>query len=290
MTLKRMADLNRRLIASTVAVLIIAILLAFSKYLLVTIALVLCVAGLVAIGVWEYVQFARAKGLHPALSVMMGIAVLEVFAFFSAHKLIIFSQIPAIILSMGAVMFFIMHFKDKSEALVHVAVEFFGVCYVAVPLSFLLAILYPISSEGAVLDGRWWLVYLILVTKVTDVGAYFVGRLWGKHQLAPVLSPKKTIEGAIAGFICAVIMSILMSLIGREWSSGLFNLPIMEAVILGMCIGVLGQIGDLAESLLKRDAVVKDSNALPGLGGVLDMVDSLLLTAPILYFYLKITS
>jgi phosphatidate cytidylyltransferase len=290
MTLKRMTDLNKRLVVSTVAILVIAVLLAFSKYLVVTSLLVLCVAGLVAIGIWEYIQFARAKGLNPALIPMIVIAVCEVFAFFGAHKLIIIPEIPGIVLVTGAVVFFIIHFKDTSDALVHVAVEFFGVCYVAVPLSFLLAILYPISPDGSVMDGRWWLVYLILVTKVTDAGAYFVGRLWGKHKLAPVLSPKKTIEGAIAGFVCAVIFSVVMSLIGKHLAPELFDLPLAEAILLGMFISILGQIGDLAESLLKRDAVVKDSNALPGLGGILDMVDSLLLTSPIVYFYLKIPS
>ncbi len=289
MTLARMADLNKRLMVSTVAILIIATLLVFSKNLLVITLLVVSVASLVAIGIWEYARFARAKGLRPALLAMMVVAVCEVFAFFSAHKLIIFPQSPAIILAAGAVIFFMMHFKDTSDALVHVAVEFFGVCYVAVPLSFLLAILYPIATDGTVLDGRWWLVYLIVVTKVTDAGAYFVGRLWGKHPLAPILSPNKTIEGAIAGFLCAVLCSLFMSFLGSQVAPDLLQLPFWDALWLGSLIGILGQIGDLAESLLKRDAVVKDSNALPGLGGVLDMVDSLLLTAPIVYFYLKIT-
>jgi phosphatidate cytidylyltransferase len=125
------------------------------------------------------------------------------------------------------------------------------------------------------------------VTKITDVGAYFVGRLWGKTKLSPTLSPKKTVEGAAAGFISAVIASILIHFAGRQFFNSHFGLSFVESIWLGMLIGVFGQIGDLAESLLKRDAVVKDSNTLPGLGGVLDMVDSLLFTAPIVYFFIR---
>ncbi len=287
---KNLNDLNKRLAVSSVLVAIIAFLMIFSGHYLVKTVLVLAVAALAGIGVWEYAQFARAKDLEPAYKAMIAVAVCEVFAFFAAHKLIVFAQMPAIVLAVGAVLFFLIHFKGVSNALLHVAVEFFGVCYVAVPLSFMLAILYPTSLTGMSWDGRWWLVYLILVTKVTDVAAYFVGRLWGRIKLAPLLSPKKTVEGAVAGFLCAVLFSVLMGLLGNMASSSLFHLPFLASIILGMCIGVAGQVGDLAESLLKRDAVVKDSNDLPGLGGVLDMVDSLLLTAPIVYFYLKLQS
>ncbi len=285
---KQLTDLHKRLVVSLIAITILAVLMVFSDHFIVKTVLVLCVAAFAGVGVWEYAQLARAKQLHPAVKSMIIIAVCEVFAFFAAHKLIVFSQMPAIILSAGAVVFFLLHFKDTSDALVHVSVEFFGVCYVSVPLSFMLAILYPMSSNGTSWDGRWWLVYLIVVTKITDVAAYFVGRLWGRIKLAPFLSPKKTIEGAVAGFVCATICSIGMSLMGAWIDSPLFHLPMLSAIILGMCVGLAGEVGDLAESLLKRDALVKDSNNLPGLGGILDMVDSLLLTAPIVYFYLKL--
>ena len=284
-----MPDLKRRLAVSSVAVIVLATLLAFYTYVPVTIILVVCVASLVGVGVWEYARLAIAKELHPSVKAMILVAMAEVFAFFAAHKHVVIPEFPALVLVIGAILFFVLHFKGTSEALANVAVEFFGVCYMAVPLSTLLGILYPLTREGAMhQDGRLWLVYLIVVTKITDVGAYFVGKLWGKAKLAPVLSPKKTVEGAVAGFACAVLVSMGMSLLGKNIAPSAFNLPLSESLFLGILIGVLAQVGDLAESLLKRDAVVKDSNTLPGLGGVLDMVDSLLLTAPIVYFYLKI--
>jgi phosphatidate cytidylyltransferase len=288
MTFKQLPDLKRRFAVSSITVLVVSSLLAFYTFLPVTIVLVLCVAALAGIGVWEYARLAAAKNFDPSVKAMILISMAEVFAFFAAHKHVVTPEFPALVLVIGAIIFFLLHFKGTSDALANVAVEFFGVCYVSVPLSALLGILYPLSHEGLVQDGRWWLVYLIVVTKITDVGAYFVGKLWGKRKLAPILSPKKTVEGAIAGFICAVGMSMFISYLGKTIAPAAFNLPLLEALFLGILIGVLAQVGDLAESLLKRDAVVKDSNTLPGLGGVLDMVDSLLLTAPIVYFYLKI--
>ena len=288
MTFKQLPDLKRRFAVSSITVLVVSSLLAFYTFLPVTIILVLCVAALAGIGVWEYARLAAAKNFDPSVKAMILISMAEVFAFFAAHKHVVIPEFPALVLVIGAIVFFLLHFKGTSDALANVAVEFFGVCYVSVPLSALLGILYPLSHEGLVQDGRWWLVYLIVVTKITDVGAYFVGKLWGKRKLAPILSPKKTVEGAIAGFICAVGMSMFISYLGKTIAPTAFNLPLLEALFLGILIGVLAQVGDLAESLLKRDAVVKDSNTLPGLGGVLDMVDSLLLTAPSVYFYLKI--
>jgi phosphatidate cytidylyltransferase len=287
---KKWPDLYRRLVVSSITVSIVGWLMVFSDHFIVKTLLVLFVAALAGIGVWEYGQIVKAKKLKPAIFAMVSVAVCVVFAFFSAHKLIVFSQLPAIVLVVGALVFFLLHFKDITDSVEHVAVEFFGVCYVAVPLSFMLAILYPVSSSGMAWDGRWWLVYVIVVTKITDVAAYFIGRLFGKRKLAPFLSPKKTVEGAIAGLVFAVLCSALMSYIGEKIGSPLFHLPMVSALILGFCIGVVGEVGDLAESLFKRDAAIKDSNHLPGLGGVLDMVDSLLFTAPVVYFYLKIQS
>lgn len=276
--MKPMADLNRRLIASLLVGTIVTLLIIFSSHLVVSWVLMGVVASLAAMGTWEYAQLAVAKEIKPRARLMAVVAALEVVAFYTNIP-----QLSVLILACAAVMFFLLHFNQTSNALPNIAVQFFGVCYVAVPLSFLLGILYPESGQ----DGKWWLIYLIAVTKVTDVGAYFVGRLWGRRPLAPFLSPKKTIEGAIAGLICAVGMSLLVRFLGVHFAKDAFALSWGAAVVLGVLISLFGQLGDLAESLLKRDAVVKDSNSLPGFGGVLDMVDSLLLTTPVLYFFMR---
>ncbi len=283
----KISDLPRRFMMSVIVIFCAGLLIAFSPHFWVSLAVVFFIATLAAIGVWEYVQLAQAKDLHPSSRLMIALSVIEVFAFFFARQFPQLGQLPIIVLFVGVILFFLAHFKHAYKALAQVAIELFGVCYVAIPLCFMLGILYPLVKDAPPQDGRWWLMYLIAVTKITDVGAYFIGKLWGKHKLAPFLSPKKTIEGAVAGFICAVSASVAMYAVGKKWLSGSFFLTFPEALWMGMVIGLLAQIGDLSESLLKRDAFVKDSNRLPGLGGVLDMLDSLLLTAPVVYFFLS---
>lgn len=286
MELKQMADLKKRLFVSLISAAIVLLLIFFSPNLFVSGLLVLAVATLVGVGVWEYAKLARGVDFQPLTSLMITVGIVEVIAFFVSLRIPHLSQLPLIVMFVGVIAFFLAHFHQAARSIAHVALAFFGVCYVAVPLSFMLGILYPTASAHLTYDGRWWLIYLILVTKITDVAGYFVGRLWGKRKLAPVLSPKKTLEGAIAGFLSSVLMSVVLAILGASFSHGGFLLSISNALWLGALIGVLGQIGDLAESLLKRDAAVKDSNSLPGLGGVLDMVDSLLLTAPVVYFFM----
>lgn len=285
--MKKFTDLNRRLAVSSVAILIVAVLIGFSFSPIVGWFLMATVALLAAIGVWEYAQLAAAKALHPSTPLMIVIAACEVAAFFISLRYLNWPLLPVVVLFLGTTAIFLKRFRGVSASLVHIAVEFFGVCYVVFPLCFMLGILYPESGHAAQQDGRWWLFYLIVVTKITDAGAYFGGYLWGKHPLAPSLSPKKTIEGAAAGFICAILGSIAMAKLGKTVSDGSFELTLVEAFWLGGLISFLGQVGDLAESLLKRDAVVKDSNTLPGVGGVLDLIDSLLFTAPIVYFFVR---
>lgn len=287
MNLKQMGDLNRRLIGSLIAGSAVTSLIVFSSHATISFVLMLVVAALAGIGVWEYAQLALEKEIRPRAFLMVVFAVLEVAAFYASLVFVDFPQLPMLVLASAAIVFFLVHFNRTSDALPNIAVQFFGVCYVAVPLSLLLGVLYPFPHHGAPQEGRWWLAYLIVVTKITDIGAYFVGRLWGSRKLSPELSPKKTVEGAVAGLICAVLMSIGIQWLGERYVGGTFHLSFNESIWLGFLIGVFGQIGDLAESLLKRDAVVKDSNRLPGFGGVLDMVDSLLLTTPVLYFFLR---
>ena len=286
MSAKAMADLKRRLTVSLIVGTAVTALIAFSSYPWVSLILMGVVAGLAAIGVWEYAQLAVEKEIKPRARLMAVFAILEVAAFYASLVFVDFPQLPVLVLASAAIVFFLLHFNQTDNALPNIAVQFFGVCYVAVPLSFLLGVLYPFPHHGALQEGKWWLAYLIVVTKITDVGAYFVGRLWGKRRLAPSLSPKKTREGAIAGLFCAVALSVLIQCLGTRYAQGTFHLTLVESIWLGCLMGIFGQIGDLAESLLKRDAVVKDSNTLPGLGGVLDMLDSLLLTTPVLYFFL----
>ena len=285
--MKQLADLNRRILVSLAFGGLASLLIMFAAHPLVFIFLVVALSLLTAIGVWEYAQLALAKGLLPSTKLMMGIAILQVLSLYASLVFVDFPQLPIFVFALGLLAFFIHRFKDATDALVNVAVEFFSIVYIAAPMSMMLGVLYPIPHQGIPQEGRWWLFYLVVVTKITDMGAYFAGRLFGRHKLCPTLSPKKTVEGAIVGFASAVIASVFMRSLGGLFFSGNFHLTFVESIWLGMLIGSFGQVGDLAESLLKRDADVKDSNMLPGLGGVLDMVDSLLITTPIVYFFIR---
>jgi phosphatidate cytidylyltransferase len=124
---------------------------------------------------------------------------------------------------------------------------------------------------------------------MTDTGAYFTGKKFGKSKLAPHISPKKTIEGALGGMVFSLLTSLCFFFISDLFSLSM-QISFMESFVLGILVGVIGQIGDLIESLLKRDGGIKDSNQLPGLGGILDVVDSLIFTTPLIYFFLRIFS
>jgi phosphatidate cytidylyltransferase len=131
-------------------------------------------------------------------------------------------------------------------------------------------------------QGTYWLFWAMLVVIACDVGAYFTGRSIGKHHMAPNISPKKTWEGAIGGLLASILVALLLGYF--------FPLPaeLWQLAILGTIIGVLAQFGDLVESLLKRNAGIKDSgNFFPGHGGVLDRVDSYILVGAVLYYFIQ---
>jgi len=134
-------------------------------------------------------------------------------------------------------------------------------------------------------DGRELVILVLFTTFACDTSAYFVGRSWGKHRMTPTISPHKTWEGAIGGFAGAVAAALALRYL---LSLGDWSLPLsyVEAIGVGCLVGVAAQLGDLLESLLKRRAGVKDSgNVLPGHGGVLDRIDSLVFTGVIVYYF-----
>ncbi len=129
--------------------------------------------------------------------------------------------------------------------------------------------------------GREWVFFALFTTFASDSAAFFIGRTWGRHHLAPNISPRKTWEGTVAGVLGTIIVSLLLV--------RLLHLPISYggAILLGMAVSVFGQLGDLAESLLKRNMGVKESGKLlPGHGGFLDRIDSIVVTGVVVYYYI----
>ena len=276
-----MKELGRRLMVSGVLIPFLICLVVFAHQAIFQYVAALAIASLTAVAVWEYMQFAKAKGGEMTFPALLSITILQVLSFFIAVKIPSLNYLPLVVLFLGFLVLFAIHFRDQNGAVVNLAVSSFGLLYVAIPMGMTLGILFtPIE------DGRWWIAYLLTVTKITDVGAYFAGSLWGRRKLAPHISPGKTVEGAVFGLICAVIASYAFHLLSDYSGAERFHLGTVEWVSLGLILGITGQFGDLSESLLKRDANKKDSNVLPGLGGILDAVDSLLFNAPIVWLYL----
>lgn len=278
-----MKDLLRRMVASlllSIAV-ICMVLFAYSSWFQYVVALV--VASLAGVATWEYEQFAKAKGGRLISPILIGLSFLQVLSFFARARSSEAAILPVAVFFFSLLILFAFHFREKEGAVLDLSVASFGLLYIAVPMGMLLNILYFQTTQ----DGRWWFVYLLVVTKIADIGAYFGGNLWGRRKLAPHISPAKTVEGAVFGLLCAGAASFAFHFLSRSVGALRFHLGTSGWLFLGLALGITGQFSDLAESLLKRDANKKDSNALPGLGGALDAIDSLLFTTPIIYLYLN---
>src|SRR5881392_2894804 len=173
------------------------------------------------------------------------------------------------------------------EPLQTMAYTLFGLLYVLWLFNFITKIVYltPRSSNG-LLTGQFYVLYLIAVTKFSDMGAYLTGSAVGRHLMVPQISAKKTWEG----FFGAIVFALMCSLALFKLMPG--HLPALtwtHATVLGLLLGFAAVLGDLAESIIKRSTDVKDSgNLLPGIGGALDLLDSLLFTAPLMFFYLRL--
>jgi len=228
----------------------------------------------IAAGLYEFFTMLEKKGIsiYKYFGIGMGIVIpLSIMSRFEPTK-----KWELLFIVLMLVFLIIMQFKRRntSGVIVDISTTVFGIIYVSWFFSFLIKIRQ--------LDGGVGLfVAVLLITKLGDIGAYLIGKRFGRTPLMPRISPKKSVEGAIAGLVFSVC--------GALASRPLLNFTYPHLIFIGIFIGLLGQLGDLSESLIKRDCQVKDSgNILPGMGGVLDEIDSLLFTAPVFYFYISI--
>jgi len=176
--------------------------------------------------------------------------------------------------------------KSNTAGILAISTTLFGLMYVPWLLNFIQKInFFPFPAGAAKDAGTFYVLYFILVTKFSDIGAYCTGSLIGKHKMIPRISPGKTWEG----FGGAVVISTAASLIFAHFAGDkLVGMTPLHATVLGIVLSIAAVIGDLIESLFKREAGVKDSGGFfPGIGGILDLLDSLLFNAPLMYLYLR---
>ena len=226
-----------------------------------------------AIGLWELFEMLGAGGLAPFRIIGAACAAI-LFASIVRPDLVPAPVLPAIALGVSAAA--LLRAKDMPTSVPAAAATLFAAGYVGALGGTIAALRVLLPEE----DGAWRVVLLLAIVMSADTFAYFAGSAFGRHKLAPRVSPGKTMEGLAGG----VIGGIVGALVVRQL--GLPGVPVAAAVVLGIVVSVFGVTGDLVESLFKRWSGVKDSGRLfPGHGGMLDRLDSLLFGAPVLYYY-----
>jgi len=227
------------------------------------------------LGLKELYSIADKQGYKPSY-ILGGILTLY-FIFISIYDYDVCSlnyYIANIIITFFIMLTFILQLfkKDYSKVLAEISITIFGSIYLGYLLSFLLKI-------KDLPNGNYYLISLLIITWANDIGAYLIGTKFGKNKIFPKISPKKTIEGSIGG----IIFSIAGTFALKNW----LNLTFSELISLGLIIAIIAQLGDLFESVLKRGSGIKDSGTLiPGHGGILDCLDSLIFTGPVFYYYI----
>ena len=245
----------------------------------------LWLAALVFVGVVylakEYTEILQHKGFFPSFKIIVASSAL--FAVIAYTSKLGYTPLAFTISAFMALLTVL--FKGKQPYIANVATTVFGFLYCGwFPLHLILLRSFGDNSSALYnlqiphLDGARFCVLIIFAVLFTDSFCYFIGSKFGKHKLAPVISPNKTIEGSIGGTVSCLVISLLI---------GLFmEISWYHCLILGILITIFAQLGDLCESMIKRDAGVKDSsNVLPGHGGFLDRLDSYILTIPVVYYY-----
>jgi len=228
---------------------------------------------LILIALYEFFYMIEKKGvkLFKAFGISVGLFI-PISIYYRFH---VKEGWQFLFIILGLFILFILELtkKETHQPILSISATIFGILYISWCFSFLIRIRQ--LPEGALL-----IAFLIIVTKASDIGAYFMGKFYGKTPLIRRVSPNKTVEGALGGFTLSFAIGLFFSFFIR-------TIFFWEKFFLLLILPVVSQLGDLFESLIKRDCQVKDSGKLlPGIGGVLDIIDSIIFTAPTFYLYL----
>jgi phosphatidate cytidylyltransferase len=249
--------------------------------------------GALPVGVREFVLMGRKAGYKPSLygGVISGWVIMLCFIFQSLGLAI--NSLPWFALAVvAAIIYFsaLLFEQDLSSALVSQAITLMSVLYLGLGLGFQIKLLM-IHAHTAPIFGWQLILALYLIVWMGDSTAYFVGNFFGRHKLAPRVSPKKTWEGAFGNLLGNIMAAFIIKITIFNQSNPFLRWSLVDTVSIALLLGVIGQLGDLVESSWKRSANIKDSDvgggiAIPGHGGLLDRIDSLVLAAPAFCAYL----
>ena len=224
-------------------------------------------------GLYEFFTMMEKKGIKIYKYVGIGVGLVIPISIMTRFELTKNWELLLIVLALLFLLIMQFRRRENSGTIVEISTTLFGILYVSWFFSFMIKIRYLAAGFGFFLS-------ILLITKLGDIGAYLIGSRFGKTPLIPHISPKKSVEGAIGG----LVFSVGGALISRPF----LNLSYLHLIVVGTALGILAQLGDLSESLMKRDCQVKDAGQIfAGMGGVLDIIDSLLFTAPVFYFYVS---
>lgn len=243
------------------------------------IPILLMIFCILIFGSKEYVKILEHKGFHPSLKIIIASEIILAAIMYLNRT----EYVALALVACTFAAFLWVLFRGRQPYIANVATTTLGFIYCGYfPLHLLL--LRDMSSVEFQ-NGLGFVVMMFTAILATDVGCYYAGTKFGKHKLAPVISPNKTIEGSIGGIICAIIGAMIIGFFINHWFE---PLPWYISFSAGLLCTVFAQLGDLCESLIKRDAGVKDSgNSLPGHGGFLDRSDSFIFAIPVMYYFCK---
>jgi len=275
-----MSNLGKRLLT---AVIVIPVLILF--FWLGGLWFLGLVEVVILLGMMEFYGMLGAKGIKAqkvlgmvgGLGIGLGAYLGELF-----YMVLIFSVFLFLILG------FQLFHRDIKVAISTVSGTILGMVYVGWLVSHIILLRNWEGRTGRVDLGLFFVILVIAVTFLSDAGAFFIGRKWGRHKMSPEISPKKSWEGAVGAVVFGVVGGMICKIVFDQWiiSTGL---SFWHCGILGLILVISAIVGDVVESLFKRDAGVKDSGVIiPGHGGILDRLDSIVFTVPIAYYYLKI--
>ncbi len=262
-------------VISSVIMITIATVAVLNSWVFIFVIVALTIGGL-----YEFFYMIKKKGvpIYSYVGIFMGVMIpVSIFTKFELTK-----NWELLFIVLGFLILLLMQFarKDNCNAVLGISTTLFAILYVSWFLSFLVKIRF--LQEG--IGGIKLLAFILLVTKMGDIGALFIGSLCGKHPLLPNISPKKTVEG----YVGSLFFSVVTAIIFRDFLPSTLHFPLWHVALMGAFFGGMGQLGDLSESMIKRDCGVKDSGKiLPGIGGILDVIDSLLFSAPAFYLYMS---